>query len=88
MIDVKALKALLSVHPDDAQVIDVQGEPIVHASLVGDRLILSASQPEGRCLRCRNFVYPTTTDPTRGYKAYCPHCDEDMFSFELRALDD
>jgi len=36
-----------------------------------------------KCSRCNNTVTRKPKLVTKGYYAYCPHCYEDMFSFEV-----
>ena len=81
MITVKQLIEALSVYNDSSIVRTQDGENIVNIiNTNGGDVIVSSLKPLGECNRCNSPVYPTTTE---GYMAYCPECDEDLYSIEL-----
>jgi len=90
MLDIGKLRELIAVYPSQMRVTTEQGEDIVHiVNQAGeDRVILSTSKPIGHCSRCGGYVYPTKSCSDKGYAAYCPTHDEDLFTFEFEALEE
>jgi hypothetical protein len=45
---------------------------------------LCVNRPIGRCNRTGEYVYPSIV---KGYVAYCPELDEDLYEFEFTRID-
>lgn len=85
-LTVKYLKEVLAKGwRDDAIITTQQGEDIVHISTTIDGdLILSTEKPIGTCNRTGANVYPSRI---KGYSAYCPELDEDLFKHEYEPFE-
>lgn len=75
---------LLSVYNDNSEIRSSDGQDFIHiVNLTDGTIILSTQKPIGTCNRCGEYVYPTTT---KGYAAYCPELDEDLYKFEFTPI--
>jgi hypothetical protein len=77
-LTVKHLKEILSAMRDDAIIRDEQNQDFTHI-VASDTLLLSTVEPIGTCNRSGQNVYPSEV---RGYSAFSPALDEDLFKFE------
>ena len=66
------------------KVINEQALPLLHTVNIGDRLVISAYRPLGRCKRSGEYVYPSVVE---GYSAFSPELDEDLYDFEWRPIE-
>jgi len=74
------LKEIIKDMPDDAVVSNEQNQDFIHLH-VSDVLIMSIKKPIGYCKRSGEYVYPTKLKD-RGYSAFSPALDEDLYDFE------
>ena len=85
-LTVKELRDLLnSKHwEDDAIITDMQNQNFIHIAHDSEGNIrLCTSNPIGRCNRTNEYVYPSIV---KGYKAFCPELDEDLYEFEFTRI--
>lgn len=82
-LTVRDLKKMIEHANDDAPVILQDGSSIIHV-MISDTVLLSSEKPIGYCKRCGEYVYPEKE--LEEYTAYCPNCDENMYSFEISPL--
>ena len=82
MLTKKQLIEFIKHSPEDTPIRVYGCGEIVHILQDGD-IFLSAVKPSGYCLRCGNYVYPEI-DSAIDYPYYCPTCDENMYSFEVK----
>lgn len=83
MSTIKKLIELLSMYPQDWEVVDEQNRPFIHiinAGVETDNLRLSTVLPIGLCNRTDSYVYPSIVE---GYVAFCPELDEDLYESEF-----
>lgn len=65
---------------DDAIITDMQLQDFVHiAHDTNGNIRFCTSKPIGRCNRTGEYVYPSNI---KGYTAYCPELDENLYSME------
>ena len=83
MTTVSELIKLLSVYPNDMVITNEQNQPFIHIVNNGDDIILSTIKPIGYCNRTDTYVYPSII---KGYSAFCPELDEDLFGNEWTPL--
>jgi hypothetical protein len=74
---------LLKDYPLDMDITNELNEDFIHIVNTKDSVILSTKKPIGNCNRTGSYVYPTTT---KGYSAYCPELDEDLYKMEFTPL--
>jgi len=74
------LKEIIKDIPNDAIVTNDQNEDFIHLH-VSDVLIISTTKPIGYCKRSGEYVYPSKLKD-KGYSAYSPALDEDLYNFE------
>lgn len=69
---------------DDAIVTDEQLRDFVHITHdTNGNIRLCVNRPIGRCNRTGEYVYPSIV---KGYEAYCPELDEDLYSTEYTKI--
>lgn len=87
-LTVKELKELLNkkVFNEDAIIVDMQLRDFVHITHnnKGNVIQLCVSKPIGYCNRTGEYVYPSEV---KGYAAYCPELDEDLYEFEFTRIE-
>ena len=71
---------------EDAIVTNMQLQDFVHLTHDNDgNIMLCTSKPIGFCNRTGEYVYPSVV---KGYSAYCPELDEDLYDMEWIRIDD
>jgi len=78
MLTKQKLIELLSIYPNDMEIVDEQNRPFIHI-VNTDKIILSTQKPIGTCNRTGGYVYPSLVED---YAGFCPTLDEDLFEFE------
>jgi hypothetical protein len=82
---VKELVFKLAVYPQDAEVMFSDNSEIVHVSGDEDTVIVSTTLPIGKCAKCGGPAFAELDSKlSKKYKGFCPACDENLFSFEIR----
>lgn len=78
---VKQLIEMLSQYNQDGFITNEQNEDFIHIRSTDDGdTILSTVSPIGYCNRTDAKVYPSKI---KGYMAFCPELDEDLYSLEF-----
>ena len=83
-MNIKELKEMLNKYPDNMTVTNEQNNDFIHIVNNEDGVILSTNKPIGYCNRTGEYVYPTTV---KGYSAFCPKLDEDLYKCEWTPFD-
>jgi len=78
------LKEIIEHMPDDAVVSNEQNEDFIHLH-ADNGLTISTTKPIGYCKRTGEYVYPTKLED-KGYSAFSPALDEDLYDFEWTPL--
>ena len=81
---IKQLIGLLSNYNPDAVITNEQLEDFVHIRTMEDQVILSTKKPIGYCNRSGEKVYPSVV---KGYSAYSPELDEDLYKNEYTPME-
>ena len=83
-LTVKRLKKILKSMNNDAIIVNEQNQNFIHI-IAADELLMSTRKPIGICNRTGEYVYPSVV---KGYSAFCPALDEDLYKMEWTALMD